>query len=78
MNTDLMLAQLKGANRGFIFTSKRDVIRAANILMGCGEHFGEHHFGVVGEGRGIIMSSTGVQCLVDHGMLLEAIAMEEL
>jgi hypothetical protein len=67
----LMLPALGGATHGYQFPTKAEAYLAVTKLMCCLPHFGEHHFAVIGNGQTVWMSQTGVNCLVDQGILPE-------
>lgn len=65
-----LLAELGGANR-LIFTDqdhKKLLVPVVMALMVCEQHHGQHHFAVIREGAGLVLSETGVQCLLAQGV----------
>ena len=63
--------ELGGCTIGVICDDKRMVLDVINALSTCQAHEGVHHFGVVREGKAVIMSPVGLACLVEQGVVLE-------
>lgn len=55
-----------GGCEAMVFVPSRELrLRLIERLNTCEKHDGSHHFAVVGEGRTIAMSLTGVVCVAD-------------
>lgn len=63
-----MWPYLQGCTEGLHYPTKKAARAAIAHLNSCRAHRGVHHFAVVGEGKSIAISVTGLECLRKAGL----------